>query len=749
MISAAPTSMTLPPSSQDRVPAVRARADLVVVRHHYQGVVGWIVKNPLSLDYYRLPDEEYFLLRQLDGRRSMRQIRHAFEHRFAPCTVDYAELQRYMAVLHRDGLVVSSTAGQADMLDERGRTRRKQVVQERFGNILALRFRGVDPGRLFDAIYPWVRWFFSPWCVAACALLMVTALFTILGRFDRFAAALPEFHSFFTAENLLWLAVVGAGVKVLHELGHGLLCKHFGGECHELGFMLLCFMPTMYCNVSDSWLLRGKWRRAAIGAAGIYVELVIASWAALLWCYTEPGLLHALALDVVFVCTISTLVVNLNPLMRYDGYYILSDLLEITNLGAKANSALRNFFGRTCLGLRHDDDPLSPRRHVELFAAYAVASFVYRWLVFFGILWFLNKFFEPYRLDFIGQALGTLAVVGLVVPPVRALVRFFRVPGRIDLVNRSRVAVTLSVVGILVSALFVVPLPRRVYAPLDVQPRDAHSVYVEVPGTLVELFVKPGDQVIKGQKLARLTNIDVRLEIDRLIARRDETKVMLDSLGKERFTDDTAAARIAVADQSLKALEGLIQKRTDDAARLELLAPEDGTVLPPTPVPPTPRDDGRLPAWSGTPLEQRNLGCTLDAGTLFCRIGDPKRMEAVLLVDQADVTLVAVEQPADVRLEELPGRVFQGGVREIAKTDAKIAPRSLSNKAGGDVVTETDEAGQERPRSASYQVRVSPLDDPDGLLRIGLRGEAKIYVGSQTAAGQLSRAFRQTFHFDW
>jgi putative peptide zinc metalloprotease protein len=749
MILAASTPQTLPPSSQDRVPAVRARADLVIVRQHYQGVVGWIVKNPLSLDYYRLPDEEYFLLRQLDGRRSMREIRSAFEHRFAPRTVDYGELQRYMSVLHRDGLVVSSTAGQADLLETRGASRRKQVVRERFGNILALRFRGVDPAGLFDRLYPYVRWFFSPWCAAACTLLMVTALFTLLGRFDRFCAALPNFHSFFTAENLLWLAVVGAGVKVLHELGHGLLCKHFGGECHELGFMLLCFTPTMYCNVSDSWLLPGKWRRAAIGAAGIYVELVIASWAALVWCYTEPGLVHALALDVVFVCTISTLIVNLNPLMRYDGYYILSDVLEITNLGAKANSALRNFVGRTCLGLRRDDDPLSPRHYVGLFAAYAVASFVYRWLVFFGILWFLNKFFEPYRLDFIGQALGSLAVVGLVVPPVRGLVRFLGVPGRIDLVNKSRVAVTLSVLGVIVLGLFVVPLPRRVYAPLDVQPRDAHSVYVEIPGTLVELLVKPGAEVVKDQPLARLTNIDVQLEIDRLQARRDETKVTLDSLKKERYTDDTAAARIAVAEQSLRALDELLAKRIDEARRLVLVAPESGTVLPPPPVPPAPRDDGRLPAWSGTPLEDRNLGCTLEAGTLFCRIGDPKRMEAVLLVDQADVTLVATEQAADVRLEELPGRVFHGSVREIARTDAKVAPRSLSNKAGGDVVTDTDESGQERPRSTSYQVRVSPLDDPGGLLRIGLRGECKIYVGSQTAAGQLARAFRQTFHFDW
>jgi hypothetical protein len=169
------------------------------------------------------------------------------------------------------------------------------------------------------------------------------------------------------------------------------------------------------------------------------------------------------------------LIFNANPLLRYDGYYIAGDLLEITNLGGKASDALRQIAGRLCLGLKYQVDELAPTRGRFLFAAYAVASAAYRAFVFVSILWFVNKCFEPYRLDVIGQALGALAVFGLIFAPIRRLQRFLSVPGRWTLVNKTRLSTTLSVVGGIVLAACVVPLPHRVYAPLEVRPRDSHA----------------------------------------------------------------------------------------------------------------------------------------------------------------------------------------------------------------------------------------------------------------------------------
>jgi putative peptide zinc metalloprotease protein len=738
-----------PGTSAERVPAVRARADLAAVRQRYQGRTSWIVKNPLSLEYFRLLEEEYFLLKQLDGVTSIAAVKRAFDAKFAPQTIDHAEIGRFLGLLHRQGLSVSTAPEQAATLDARRLKARRRDWLERYGNPLAIRIRGFDPEPLLAWLYPKVRWFFSPGCAALCCALMTAALLLIAARFDRFLAALPSFHEFFTPTNAVWLLVTLGIVKVFHELGHGLSCKHFGGESHELGFMLLCFMPTFYCNVTDSWLLPNKWQRAAIGAAGIYVELVLATTAVFVWRFTEPGVLHALALNVVFVCSVSTLVFNANPLLRYDGYYIAGDVFEVTNLGSKARDALRRMLGRACLGLKYEPDPFAPTEHASLFILYAVASSVYRAVVFVSIVWFLNEFFKPYRLDFIGHVLGAAAVVGLLVGPLMQLKQFVSVPGRMGQVNKSRLSLTLSVIGGLLVAAFVVPLPQRVYAPLEVRPRDAQAVYVESEGRIEQALVRAGDAVVAGQPLVRLTNVDLDLDVERLIGRRDEAKVTLASLHQQQFRDTTSAAQIRVAEQTLVAYEQLIAERRRDVERLLPKSPATGTVLPAPEIPPPDLIAGELAEWSGTPLDPRNVGCVLSPGTMLCRIGDSKSMEAVLLVDQGDVEFLALDQTVDVVLDELPGRTWRGNIREIAKTDVKAVPRPLSNKAGGEVVSETAAGGIERPRSAAYQVRVLPLDDEGGLLRIGLRGRAKIYAGRQTLAQMAGRMFEQTFRFEW
>jgi len=345
--------------------------------------------------------------------------------------------------------------------------------------------------------------------------------------------------------------------------------------------------------------------------------------------------------------------------------------------------------------------------------------------------------------------LGAIAVAGIVFAPIRAVRRFFSVPGRMQHVNKSRAAFTLSLLGALVLAAFVVPLPHRTYAPLEVRPHDAQSVYVEVPGMIQEVYVRPGEKVEKDQPLAKLVSIDVELEVDKLQGRLDEAIVSFATLEKEAHLDPNAGARAVLAQQSIEALRQLLDKRTNDIERLTIRAPVAGTILPPPEVPTKESELGKLREWSGTPLDAKNLGSTLPAGTLFCRIGDPTKMEAMLWVDQGDIEFVKEDQTVDLRLNETPGRVWRASVREKSKIDAKIAPRQLSNKSGGEIATTTDGTGAEKLRSAAYQVRVFPLDDPNGVLRIALAGEAKIYCGTQTPAQMIARGFRQTFHFEW
>jgi putative peptide zinc metalloprotease protein len=453
-----------------------------------------------------------------------------------------------------------------------------------------------------------------------------------------------------------------------------------------------------------------------------------------------------LAISTIFVTSASTVMFNGKPLLRYDGYYIVSDVLEIPNLRQKAGDIVHRLLSRWCLGLELPPDPFLPQRRRVLFAAYAVAAGVYKWIVAVSVLWFLHKLFEPYRLEVIGQALAVLSLVTLVGVPLWRAARFLMAPGRTHEVKRLRLCGTLAlVVGALAGIAFV-PLPHRVWATLEIQARDAQGVYVDVPGTLEEIGVRPGDPVRPGQTLARLASVDVELAIAELAAQRDEQALQLENLRRQKFRDKASAAQAPQVEESLRATEEQLRRRRTDLARLALAAPAAGTVLAPPSVPRRPPADGRLAAWSGTPLEERNLGAYLPQGTLLCQIGDQARLQANLVIDQADIEFVREGQAVELKLDQLPHESLAGTIAEIARLDLKIAPRRLSNKAGGDVATRTDEAGQERLQSASYQAQV-PLDNTQGLLRVGLTGQAKVHAGWQTLGQRLARYLARTFHF--
>jgi len=731
------------------------RPDMTAHQQRYQGRIYWVLKDPIGLNYFRFQEEEFALLKMLDGRASLDDLKRNFEELFAPQQISVDELGQFVGMLHRSNLVIADMPGQGRQLLKRRGERKRQEWLAALSNVLAVRFKGIDPERILNWLYPKVRWFFTRTALVCCILFALSALLLVMVQWDVFWSKLPTFHQFFAKGNWLWLAVAVGVTKICHEFGHGLSCKHFGGECHELGFMLLVLTPCLYCNVSDSWMLPNKWHRAAIGAAGMYVELVIASFATYIWWFSEPGFVNEMALNVMFVCSVSTVIFNANPLLRYDGYYILSDISEIPNLRQKATTILSRKLGAWCLGMEEPEDPFLPQRNQVFFALYSVASAAYSWFITFSILLFLQKVFEPYRLEVIGHIIGLAAIGGLVVRPLWKLGHFFWVPGRLEQVKKERLRISLAVVGVVLLAFLFLPLPYRFICTLSVEARDADTVFVEAPGRLVDIRVKPGDPVKKGDLLARLENMDLKIQLADLTTKRDHYAAQLDSLDRERHKNPEAASEIPSVEDSLRAVTEQLQAKRRDEERLELRAPIDGWVIPPTPVAEHETDDNeRLPNWHGTPLEKRNLGAYLKAGVPFCQIGDPTKMQANLVVDQADVDLVAVrrgDEPGSkvvIKLDELPFDTFTSDVTAIAPKDLSTTPRELSHKTGGELQTKTDTTtGVEKPLNPSYEA-TAPLDDETKVLVVGLRGRGKVSSTHWLSLGErVWRWFGQTFHF--
>ncbi|WP_442484497.1 hemolysin D [Aeoliella sp. SH292] len=742
-------------SSSSRPLPIRVRPDLAARKQRYQGRVYWVVKDPVGLQYFRFEEEEFAILQMLDGVASLDQIAEQFEAMFPPQTIRTEELQQFIGMLHRSGLVITGAGGQGEQLKK---LRDEKVNKQRLAamsNILAVRFKGIDPDKILDFINSYVWWFWTKQMLVVNLMLMASAALLILVQFDVFQSKLPSFDSFFAAQNWLLIGSVLAVTKILHEFGHGLSCKYFGGECHEMGVMFLVLTPCLYCNVSDSWMLPNRWHRAAIGAAGMYVELVLASICTFIWWFSEPGMLNYLCLNIMFVSSVSTLLFNANPLLRYDGYYILSDVLEIPNLRQKASSILSRKLGKWCLGIDPPEDPFLPQRHQGLFALYSVAAALYRWVVVFSILFFLNEVFEPYGLKVLGQALALASVYGLLVQPLWKLYKYFKVPGRLGKVKRWRLAVSTAMVLAAIAGLVSIPLPTYVYSNLVVQPRDVEGVVVKVTGTLESLGegVRAGAWVEKGQVLATLSNHELEAAIIELEGEKLLYAERLKSLEiMSRTSDDRerAAARgeIASLRKSMESIDSQLAVQRQDIERLTLRAPRAGVVIPPDIVP-EPKDvEDQLPGWWGTPLEAKNVGATLELGTKFCSIGDPSKLEARLLIEQDYSSDVAVGQPVKLLLNQSAQYTYSTAIDDIEKgKEVPVAPSRLSSLNGGPLPTQMDSQGVPRPLTPHYYA-YAPLSQDQVALRVGLIGTAKISIPDRTIAERLYRYAARTFNFD-
>ncbi|QDU54860.1 hemolysin D [Aeoliella mucimassa] len=744
-------------SSSSRPLPIRMRPDLVARKQRYQGRIYWVVKEPVGLQYFRFEEEEYAILKMLDGRASLEQIAEQFEAQFPPQTIRTEELQHFIGTLHRSGLVITNAGGQGEQLKK---LRDEKVNKQRistFSNILAVRFKGIDPERILNFLHGYLWWFWTKPMLVVNSIIVSMAALLILVQFDVFQSKLPTFHEFFRAdswENWLLLGLVIGGTKIFHEFGHGLSCKYFGGECHEMGVMFLVLTPCLYCNVSDSWMLPNRWHRAAIGAAGMYVEVVLASICTFIWWFSDSDTtLNNVCLNIMFVSSVSTILFNANPLLRYDGYYILSDIIEIPNLRQKATTILTRKLGHWCLGIEPQDDPFLPQGNQALFALYSMAAAVYRWVVLFSILYFLNKVFEPYGLKILGQAIAMMSVYGLVVMPLWQLYKYFKVPGRLGKVKGWRLAISAAIVVAFLVGVASIPLPSHVYSHLVVQPSNSESVIVQQTGVLEEISegIKPGVYVTEGQQLARLTNPELEamvLELEGQKKLYEERLIALDTASRLGDTNqrNSAKGQIATVKQSLIGLEKQLEDQRENLERLVIRAPRSGVVIPPELVPEPKAVEEQLPTWWGTPFDKRNLGATLETGTKFCVVGNPKQLEARILLEQGDSDFVAVGQKVTVLLDQSPWLHYTSEINDIEKDEIPVVPSRLSSLTGGPLATEMDDAGVPRPLTPHFYA-FAPITY-DGNVLIGQIGQAKIAIPDRTLWQRLSRYVARTFNFD-
>jgi putative peptide zinc metalloprotease protein len=424
------------------------------------------------------------------------------------------------------------------------------------------------------------------------------------------------------------------------------------------------------------------------------------------------------------------------------------DLLEIPNLRQKSTAVLNRWFQRSVLGLELSNDPFLPQRHRFLFGLYTVASVIYRWVVVFSIAFFLAKVLEPYGLQVIGRILAISGLVGLVIQPLRATWKFVRTPGRLQKVKRMKALRAVGIFAAAVAAFCLIPLPHSIESPFEIRPANPRYIYAGTGGRIRQVMVQPGQLVQADQMLVQLENLQTEFEAVRLIGQVRAAEVRLDSLQQQSHLDSSISGQEAAQQRVLSTAEQLSAKAAEDFQRLQVRSPSAGVVFEPPYRDDKPPTDGRLNVWSGSPLDPPNRGAFVSPEDLLCIIGDPQKMEAVLVIDQRDIQLVQTGMEVALQLESRQLWPTSGTIFQISQMEMQYSPANLASQAGGGVDTKADAEGGLRPINTSYQARVMLPDDPGGL-RVGYRGTAKIYTEWRSLGWRVWRWGVRTFNFEF
>jgi putative peptide zinc metalloprotease protein len=504
----------------------------------------------------------------------------------------------------------------------------------------------------------------------------------------------------------------------------------------------MCLSPALYCNVTDAWTMADKWKRIIISFAGIYVELIIASIATFVWWYTPHlPLVNNVSLCVMVLCSVSTIVFNANPLMRFDGYYIMADWLEIPNLRDRSNRFITNLFQEKCLGIEVPPEPYMATGRKVLFVTYAIASYVYRWVITFSIIWFLSDFLGP-QLKILSRMLAAVCLISMFIWPVYRMIKNIRQRGRLPDMKMKRVWISSVIFASFLAFCFLAPLPisRVLDTGLVVpDPAAAEPVGLIDPGQLTEILVKEGQRVRKGETLARFEGLELREQLAKAQAERNEQAAVAEALERDARLSlkikpenrevllremQSARDRVSQYDTVMSLLRGRLREMQ------ELKAPRDGIVM-------------------GLP-KQQDIGKMFDKNYLqgkpVCTIADPSKLLVKLPVGASDYRLLKEDLsrsgslPASVYVSGRTDQIFQGRVVRLPESDSKQVPPALTQRAGGPLaVKQAGEQGQEvTPLAQTYLVDIELLD-PDTTVKPGAQVTAKIHCRWRSVSWWIGR----------
>ncbi|HEU4460760.1 MAG TPA: HlyD family efflux transporter periplasmic adaptor subunit [Methylibium sp.] len=692
----------------------RLRAHLRVQRRVRGDEVWHLLIDPASGRFHRVNAEAWAFVGRLNGRDDVATLWQHAHQALGEAAPTQDDTVRLLAQLAEADLIAADRLPDLPLRAEQ-RRRHDRSQRRAAANPLAFRVPLADPSRWLDACAPLARALFSPPALALLALGLLFAGLAALGRAEPLARAIAA-HG--TSPSMLWsMWLAWPFVKALHEAGHALAVRAFGGEVKEVGVVLMALTPMPYVDASSASQFPRRRERVLVGAAGIGVELTLAALAFGVWAHASEPAWQQAALAVLLVTGLSTLLVNANPLMRYDGYHMLCDALDRPNLGAHADAAALGLLQRL-LGLPRTGEAPARRREAIGLVGYAVAALAWRWSLGLALLHWLHAVAPP-------LALAAAACLGwmLVLRPARRLVSYLSGDARLQ-GRRLRAAGTVAALAAaLLVLLAAAPAPRASVQQGVVWLPEHALLRAPADGLLRAVLAAPGSTVAAGTPVAALENLDLAAELEGLRAR----KVALDvGYFETLLVDPARAARLTEERGALDAREAWL---ADRLAALEVRAAVAGTLVLP-----------RAGEREGHHFAQGSeLGYVITPEPLLVRLALTEAQAAEVRAGTSSVRVRFAARPAGAA-----GHEWDGQIERITPAGTNRLPvAALGAAAGGPIATD--------PRDADGLATLAPVVLVDVRVpalaagSIGMRAWVRFEHAPQPLAQQAATALRQGF----
>jgi putative peptide zinc metalloprotease protein len=625
-----------------------------VRRQNFRGERWIVLENPFSNQYFRLRPEAYEFVSRLRPDCTVEQVWTQCLERFPDTAPSQEAVIQLLSQLYFSNLLQYDLAADSARLFERYKKRKQRETGFRFLNVMFMRFPLLDPDRFLVRTLPLIGKLISPF---GALLWLIVVGFGLKVVVDNFGDLRTQGQGILAADNLFLLYLGMVIIKGLHEFGHAYFCRKFGGEVHVMGVMLMVFTPMPFVDATSSWSFRERWKRVLVGSAGMIVELFFAAIAAFIWAKTGPGTVHNLAYNIMFVASVSTVLFNINPLMRFDGYYILSDLLEIPNLNQRASQQLQYWSERYLFGVKNAVEPAGTKQEATWLTVFGITGGIYRAVVFSGVLLFVAD-----RYLLIGMVMAAACLISWAVAPVVRFTKYLSASPRLERVRPRAMWVTAGLVTGLVILLAVIPFPHSFHAPGVVVVSQRTRMVNETAGKFFQLLAQPGSSVKQGQPLLELRNPELELEIAdtqahlaeadaRLLQAMDNDATEIEPLKSLR---DSASVRLA--------------KLMRDKENLTVRARHDGIWVAP--------DIGE------------NRGRWLERGSNLGLLANPSSFEfvATVMEEDANPLFTTKIRTANVRLWGSSGALVPVSNWRVIPGSLNVLPSAaLGWAAGGDV----------------------------------------------------------------